>query len=253
MRFTPRPTADALDADTVRRLLEGMAPDDAPPGYSRVAALLRAAEGPPVPGELEVSGDFAARLAAGARQRRRAAAGAHLEAQVVAGSGRRHDGRRRSHCRGDRGGRAAGTCAASRCRHAGANRRRRTRGHEHWAGRARVGRRLDLGPRLLDGPRPSTTLPSPSADAADPGTDHESGSETSNLATTTDETGVDKGAAISGAASDGQSHAGEPPGQNKPPNDAPPSTRPEPPGHADEHSSSGTQPAQSGGKSGNHP
>jgi hypothetical protein len=43
----------ALDGDTVDRLLTGrLEPDDAPPGYAAVAAVLQAAAGPPSPGEL---------------------------------------------------------------------------------------------------------------------------------------------------------------------------------------------------------
>jgi hypothetical protein len=49
----------ALDGDTVDRLLAGrLEPDDAPPGYAEVAAVLQAAAGPPSPGE--VSGEASA-------------------------------------------------------------------------------------------------------------------------------------------------------------------------------------------------
>jgi hypothetical protein len=42
-----------LDADTAERLLSGrLDPDDAPPGYAKVARLLRSAAAPPDPGEL---------------------------------------------------------------------------------------------------------------------------------------------------------------------------------------------------------
>ena len=44
---------DALDDDTAERLLSGrLPPEDAPPSYAEVARFLRAAAGPPTPGEL---------------------------------------------------------------------------------------------------------------------------------------------------------------------------------------------------------
>jgi hypothetical protein len=48
----PFPT-DPLDDDTAERLLSGrLPPEDAPPSYAEVARYLRAAAGPPTPGEL---------------------------------------------------------------------------------------------------------------------------------------------------------------------------------------------------------
>ena len=44
---------DPLDDDTAERLLSGrLPPEDAPPSYAEVARFLRAAAGPPTPGEL---------------------------------------------------------------------------------------------------------------------------------------------------------------------------------------------------------
>ncbi|HJU00233.1 MAG TPA: hypothetical protein VJ966_03400, partial [Actinomycetes bacterium] len=48
-----RSLVDPLDADTAERLLAGrVGPDDAPPGYANVAAVLQAAAAPATPEEL---------------------------------------------------------------------------------------------------------------------------------------------------------------------------------------------------------
>jgi hypothetical protein len=64
MKVLARFRVNRLDPDTARRLLDGMPPDDAPPGYGGVAAVLRAAAGPPTAGEREAPSALATRLAA---------------------------------------------------------------------------------------------------------------------------------------------------------------------------------------------
>ena len=60
----------ALDGDTADRLLTGrLEPDDAPPGYAEVAAVLQAAAGPPSPGELSGEASAVATFVAMTRPR----------------------------------------------------------------------------------------------------------------------------------------------------------------------------------------
>lgn len=81
------PQLPPLDDDTVERLLAGrVAPDDAPPGYARVAALLRATAAPPHPDELAGA---ATALAAFRAARPRTRSGRRLGRAPGGGGGRR--------------------------------------------------------------------------------------------------------------------------------------------------------------------
>jgi len=165
---------ERVDHTTLERLLRGRtAPDDAPPGYSDVASVLLAAASPPVEGELS------------------------LEAQHVA---------------------AARTVIGERT--AG----RPTRPRRVLAGLMVIG-----GLLAIPGLAAANSLPAPAQHAVSrvfdevgisvpdtqqaPATsvDHpaSTGSEISNIATTTDATGVAKGALISSTASGGKSQAGQ--------------------------------------------
>jgi hypothetical protein len=69
--FTPDPDLLALDDDLAERLLGGdLPPDQTPPGYAEVAALLAAAAAPPTPAELAGQEAALAELLAVARARR---------------------------------------------------------------------------------------------------------------------------------------------------------------------------------------
>jgi hypothetical protein len=68
--FTPDPDPLALDDDLAERLLDGdLPPDQTPPGYAEVAALLAAAAAPPTPAELAGQEAALAELLAVARAR----------------------------------------------------------------------------------------------------------------------------------------------------------------------------------------
>jgi hypothetical protein len=70
LRFTPDPDPLALDDDLAERLLDGeLGPDQAPPGYAEVAALLAAAVAPPTPAELAGQQAALAELRAATRAR----------------------------------------------------------------------------------------------------------------------------------------------------------------------------------------
>jgi hypothetical protein len=69
--FTPDPDPLALDDDLADRLLDGdLSPDQAPPGYAAVAALLAATVAPPSPAELVGQEAALAELQAVTRARR---------------------------------------------------------------------------------------------------------------------------------------------------------------------------------------
>jgi hypothetical protein len=69
--FTPDPDPLALDDDLADRLLDGdLSPDQAPPGYAAVAALLAATVAPPSPAELVGQEGALAELRAVTRARR---------------------------------------------------------------------------------------------------------------------------------------------------------------------------------------
>jgi hypothetical protein len=215
-------------------LLDGLDPDDAPPGYGRVAAVLRAAKGPPASGELEAPGDLAERLAAAfdndvEQPRRRTTSRRSLQAFVAGAAATVFL----------TGGVAAAGALPGPAQHIAA------------LTLARVG--IDVpehrGAKSTDEPASSeqsddetTTVPegapvsapAPPVVEAEPAHSDPPGDAISSLATTTDATGVDKGAEISGAASDAKSHAGEAPGQNNPPKEDPPRSRPDPPGQTED-------------------
>jgi hypothetical protein len=68
---TPDPDPLALDQDTAERLLDGdLPPDQAPPGYAEVAALLAATVAAPSPAELAGQGAALAELRTVTRPRR---------------------------------------------------------------------------------------------------------------------------------------------------------------------------------------
>jgi len=162
---------EKVDERTLDRLLRGcMAPDDAPPGYSDVASILLAAASPPLEHELST------------------------EAQHIA---------------------AARDAIAHR-----------TSGRPVWRHRTLAGFMVVGGLLLIPGLAAANSLPDPAQHAvsrvfdkvgisvpdshATP-IDHpaSTGSEISNIATTTDATGVAKGALISSTASGGMSRAGQ--------------------------------------------
>jgi len=188
----------ALDTDTVDRLLAGaIAPADAPPGYSDVARLLRAVSAEAMPeelaGETETVGIVATvvRLSLDARSvasrrsfipfalsrpRRMTLAlvAAALACTATAASAGALPG-------------AAQDVASSMLAKVGIS----VPGANENAG-THPDERGTSSPRT---PKPESTAGK--------------GAEISELATTTDLTGVDKGAAISAAASNGKSHAGQ--------------------------------------------
>jgi len=165
---------ERVDHTTLERLLRGRtAPDDAPPGYSDVASVLLAAASPPVEGELSLEGQHVA------------------AARTVIGQ------------------RAVGRPTRPR--------------------RVLVGLMVIGGLLAIPGLAAANSLPDPaqhavsrvfdkvgisvpdSQQAPDTSVDHpaSTGSEISNIATTTDATGVAKGALISSTASGGKSQAGQ--------------------------------------------
>jgi hypothetical protein len=69
--FTPDPDPQALDEDLAERLLDGdLPPDQTPPGYAEVAALLAATVAAPSPAELAGQEAVVAELPAATRARR---------------------------------------------------------------------------------------------------------------------------------------------------------------------------------------
>jgi hypothetical protein len=172
---------ERVDHTTLDRLLRGRtAPDDAPPGYSDVASVLLSAASPPVEEELS------------------------LEAQHVA---------------------AARNAIAHR-----------TSERPIWRHRTLAGLMVVGGLLVIPGLAAANSLPDPAQHAVSrvfdkvgisvpdtqqaPATsvDHpaSTGSEISNIATTTDATGVAKGALISSTASGGMSQAGQHGGATNP-------------------------------------
>lgn len=165
---------ERVDHTTLERLLRGRtAPDDAPPGYSDVASVLLAAASPPFDEELS------------------------MEAQHIA-------------------------AARDAIGH-------RTSGRPIWRHRTLAGLMVVGGLLVIPGLAAANSLPDPAQHAVSrvfdkvgisvpdtqqaPATsvDHpaSTGSEISNIATTTDATGVAKGALISSTASGGKSQAGQ--------------------------------------------
>lgn len=266
MKPRARRPANHLDPDTVRRLLDGMEPDDAPPGYAPVAEVLRAAGGPPDPAELEVPGDFAARLAV--------ALDNGVEPPRERASIRRP-------VRAGMAGLAAGVVLLGGVTAAGAL--PAPAQHLAAATLARFGisvpepPSVDLAPTGAgdhsepthesssdkggdadaDAPA-STSGPTSSSDSAldaasSPGeSTHSSANAASDPALSTeapDSDHGDDGSATSGEASNDNSHAGDPPGQNKPA-DPTPNSRLDPPGHTKDNGPPSSNPPQGGGNSG---
>ena len=182
-----------LDLDTADRLLAGsVAPEDAPPGYARVASLLEAASAPPSVEAPERETEIVAVLAAVVRSSshkqfpsprrpfmpltlsrpRLAAVFAAAMLACTAGLA----------SAGSLPGAAQDVAAAML---------------------ARIGVSVP-GPNELSGTHPDLRSPSEEGLAEVMG-----GSEIAELATTTELEGVEKGAAVSTAASDGKSHAGQ--------------------------------------------
>ncbi len=167
-----------LDEDTADRLLAGLVePEDAPPGYSEVARLVRAAGAPPTVGEL-------------AREHEAVAA---AEETVLARPVRSvHPTPRRSKVR-SRSFRAkvaglvvVGTLAGT-------------------TGLAAAGVLPDPAQDVVSDVLAKVGISVPAGDEHPAST----GTEISGIATTTDATGVEKGAEISGTASGGVSQAGQ--------------------------------------------
>ena len=164
---------EKVDERTLDRLLRGcMAPDDAPPGYSDVASILLAAASPPVEQELSLEAQHvaAARTVIGQRTVERPTRPRLLASLIVIGGLLAIPGL------------AAANSLPDPAQHA-------------------VSRVFDkVGISVPDSQQqPTTPVDHPAS----------TGSEISNIATTTDATGVAKGALISSTASGGKSQAGQ--------------------------------------------
>jgi hypothetical protein len=183
-----------LDPDTADRLLAGsVAPEDAPPGYGAVVRLLDAASAEPSAEELAREGDEVGAMVAAVR----------LSAPSVSTSRRSIMPFAPSRPRLAIAGLAAAFVATAGMASAG----------------SLPGAAQDVASDMLA--KLGISVPGPNENAGDnpnvrgksgsaPSTpDTGKGSEISELATTTELTGVEKGAAISGAASGGKSQAGE--------------------------------------------
>ena len=188
-----------LDADTADRLLAGaVLPEDAPPGYAAVASLLAAAR-PNDPGRWPPREDAALESFVIAARTSPETDGTIAQEVILAptkarsdhrdGSARLHDGP--SLCR-----QPAGRRPGRRLDHAG-------QGGRHGTRPERARRNASKYPR--EPSQEATTTESTPETESTSG----KGSEISQLATTTDLTGVEKGAAISTLASGGESQAGQ--------------------------------------------
>jgi hypothetical protein len=167
-----------LDQDTCDRLLAGLVhPDDAPPGYADVARVLRAAGAPSTAEEI-------------ARQEQAVAAAArivsHRPTHRTVPSTRRSAMRSRFFRAKVAGLVVAGTVLGT-------------------TGLAAAGVLPDAAQNAASTVLSKVGISVPEADEHPAST----GSDISEIATTTDETGVDKGAEISTAASGGMSQAGQ--------------------------------------------
>jgi hypothetical protein len=168
-----------LDADTVDRMFAGAVhPDDAPPGFAEAAGVLRALSAPAVPAELERQADAVDRMRAEVRRN------SHGPVRAA-----RRTRMRRGLLKAKVGSMVVvGTLAA-------------TTGMA-MAG-ALPGAAQGVAATVLS--RVGISVPNPHAQ------DHpaNTGGTVSDLARTTDATGVDKGALISSLASAGKSGAGQ--------------------------------------------
>jgi hypothetical protein len=165
---------ERVDHTTLDRLLRGRtAPDDAPPGYSDVASVLLAAASPPVEGELSLEAQHvaAARTVIGERTVGRPTRPRRVLASLIVIGGMLAIP-----------GLAAANSLPDPAQHA-------------------VSRVFDkVGISVPDTQQaPATSVDHPAS----------TGSEISNIATTTDATGVAKGALISSTANGGKSQAGQ--------------------------------------------
>jgi hypothetical protein len=166
-----------LDPDTADRLLAGaVEPDDAPPGYAEVARLIRAAGAPPTPAELMA-------------EQRAVAAAARVMTRTTSHSlvpaTRRSNVRSRFFRVKVAGLVVAGTVLGT-------------------TGLAAAGVLPDAAQNAASSVLSSIGISVPAADEHPAST----GSEISEIATTTGATGVAKGAEISSTASGGMSQAG---------------------------------------------
>ena len=181
-----------LDLDTADRLLAGaLAPEDAPPGYAKVARLLEGASAEATPDEFARETEVVALMAAEVR----------LSSSTESSSPRRAFmpfalSRPRVS--------AAAVAAAFACSAGLASAGALPGAAQDVASAmlAKVGISVP-GSNESAGDHPN--VPGSTADTSDVAT----GSGISGLATTTELTGVNKGAAISSAASDGKSQAGQ--------------------------------------------
>lgn len=181
-----------LDTDTADRLLAGsVAPEDAPPGYAGVATRLAAVTGSPIADELSRESETVALLAA----------------VVRSSQPKMTSPRRRSIVPRLKLAAAFATVALAG-----------TTGLAFAGGLP--GAAQDVASSMLD--KVGVSVPGPNSKAGDhpnvrgkssdapvPSSNSGKGSEISELATSTDLSGVEKGAAISTLASGGQSQAGQ--------------------------------------------
>jgi hypothetical protein len=182
-----------LDPDTAERLLAGtVAPEDAPPGYANVVSLLESAAAEPTADELSHETQVVAMVAMAVR----------------ASSNIRSLSPRRSFM----------PFARSRLRIAAAFAAVTVASTAGLASAGSLpGAAQEIASAILaqvgisvPGPNEHAgTHPSVGGSSGDVSSDAATGSEISELATTTDLTGIDKGAEISSVASDGKSQAGQ--------------------------------------------
>jgi hypothetical protein len=181
-----------LDLDTADRLLAGaLAPEDAPPGYAKVARLLEGAAAEPMLDELARETEVVALMAAEVR----------LSSSIESSSPRASFmplalSRPRAT--------AAAVAAALACS-AGLASAGALPGAAQDVASAMLAKVGISVPGADESARDHPNVRGSSADTSDVA----KGSDISDLATTTELTGVNKGATISSAASDGKSQAGQ--------------------------------------------
>jgi hypothetical protein len=183
-----------IDADTADRLLGGaVAPEDAPPGYAPVATLLESAAGPPTPGELAREAEVVALATAAVHARSSSSSAPRRFSMPVALTRPRLT--------------AAFVAAGLACSAGLASAGALPGAAQDIASTmlAKVGVSVP-GPNENAGTHPSVRGSTPEQSVT---TTAGKGAEISELATTTELTGVDKGAEISTAASGGKSQAGQ--------------------------------------------
>jgi hypothetical protein len=182
-----------LDMDTADRLLAGaVAPPDAPPGYAEVTTLLEAAWAEPTPDELTREAEVVAMITAAVRSSSTTEPSSPRRSFMPFALSRPRI-------------RAALVAAALACSAGLAS-----------AG-ALPGAAQDVASAMLEkvgitvaGPNDNAgTHPSGRGTSSDAPSNAGKGSQISELATTTELTGVEKGAIISTAASEGKSQAGQ--------------------------------------------